>query len=68
MALQHATDANFTDTIKNGLTLVDFWATWCGPCRMIAPYIAQLAEEYDGAVHAVCSAQFSNLYLTRFQM
>lgn len=53
MALVKATDANFDEQIKEGVSLVDFWAPWCGPCKMIAPVLEDLAKDVEGKADIV---------------
>ncbi len=50
MSVLHFTDANFKKEVleSNLPVLVDFWASWCSPCKMIAPHVEELAEEYAG--------------------
>ncbi len=51
-AVLHLTDADFDKEVTNSIlpVLVDFWAPWCGPCRMLAPVIEQIAQKYSNKI------------------
>lgn len=51
--MKEANAQSFNEEIKNGLTVVDFWAPWCGPCRSQAPILEQFAQKHAGNVNVI---------------
>lgn len=61
--VKHLDDENFKTSIAAGVTLVDFYADWCGPCRMVAPIIHELADELAGQA-AIAKVDIDNCQMT----
>ncbi len=70
MAELKITDDNYEEILsQDGVVVIDFWATWCGPCQRLSPIIAQVAEAYEGkAIVGKCNAENNDALTEKFQI
>lgn len=66
--MKHLTDADFSQNIASGVVLVDFYADWCGPCRMLAPILEQVEKEASGAQIAKVNIDTEQQTASQFQI
>ena len=59
-------EEHFNEVVSNGVTLVDFYASWCGPCKMLAPFIEEVAQKYEGKVN-VCKVDVDNVEVLAYK-
>ncbi len=57
--MKELSELSFKEEISTGVTLIDFWAPWCGPCRMVAPILEELDKEYAGKLK-ICKVNVDN--------
>ena len=68
MDIIHVNTENFDKVIAQGKVIVDFWAPWCGPCRMLGPVLEEIADEYDDIVIAKVNVDEEPALAARFKV
>lgn len=68
MALQEVNESQFENAIANGNVLVDFWASWCGPCKMLAPTLERIAQGRDDIKIVKCNIEENQKIATKYKI